>query len=102
MSRTQQEEAREMSETLEQVVQANGHGAASPAGGMKRMAVQKSGGARAATAAQDTGMSRLQSKKIAEDKTRARTLARAQAVAEKLSAATEEVASAINEANSTV
>jgi methyl-accepting chemotaxis protein len=37
-----------------------------------------------------------------EDKTRARTLARAQAVAEKLSAATEEVASAINQATSTV
>src|ERR1700722_5720236 len=101
-SRTDKEEACAMSETLEQAAQANGHGTASPAGGMKRMAAQKSGGAGAAMDAQDTGMSRLQSKKIAEDKTRARTLARAQAVAEKLSAATEEVASAINEANSTV
>jgi methyl-accepting chemotaxis protein len=50
----------------------------------------------------DNGANRLQSKKIAEDKTRARTLARAQAVAEKLSTATEQVASAINEATSTV
>jgi methyl-accepting chemotaxis protein len=53
-------------------------------------------------AAADNGASRLQSKKIAEDKTRARTLARAQAVAEKLSTATEEVATAINQATATV
>ena len=43
-------------------------------------------------------MSRLHGKKMAEDKTRARTMARAQAVAEKLSTATEQVAAAINEA----
>jgi methyl-accepting chemotaxis protein len=91
-----------MGETLEQAAQTNGHKTASPASGMKRMAAQKSGSAGALADTADSGMSRLQSKKIAEDKTRARTLARAQAVAEKLSAATEEVASAINEANSTV
>jgi methyl-accepting chemotaxis protein len=52
--------------------------------------------------AADNGASRLQGKRIAEDKTRARTLARAQAVAEKLSTATEQVATAINEATATV
>jgi methyl-accepting chemotaxis protein len=93
-----------MSEILEQAHETNGHGTATPAAGMKRMAAQKT-----TTPAQgqhnvaaDNGASRLQSKKIAEDKTRARTLARAQAVAEKLSTATEQVASAINEATRTV
>ena len=46
--------------------------------------------------------SRLTAKRLAEDKARARTVARAQAVAEKLSAATEEVSSAITEATSAV
>src|SRR3984957_18809203 len=92
-----------MSETLEQVAQTNG-GTASRGLGMKRMAPPRTGNAPepAGATAPENGMSRLQSKKISEDKTRARTLARAQAVAEKLSTATEEVASAINEANSTV
>jgi len=94
-----------MSEILEQVNETNGHGTATPAAGMKRMAAQKTGNPvqeQHSVAAADNGASRLQSKKIAEDKTRARTLARAQAVAEKLSTATEQVASAINEATSTV
>ena len=48
----------------------------------------------------DWGMqNRLAAKKLAEEKARARTLARAQAVAEKLSTATEQVASAIAEAS---
>jgi len=50
----------------------------------------------------DAGQGRLAAKKMAEEKARARTLARAQAVAEKLSAATDQVASAIAEANSAV
>jgi len=50
----------------------------------------------------DTGQNRLTAKKLAEDKARARTVARAQAVAEKLSAATEEVASAISQATGAV
>src|ERR1700721_374271 len=94
-----------MSEILEQANETNGHGTASPAAGMKRMAAPRSAGPaqeQHGGAAADNGASRLQSKKIAEDKTRARTLARAQAVAEKLSSATEQVASAINEATSTV
>ncbi len=45
---------------------------------------------------------RLAAKKMADEKARARTMARAQAVAEKLSAATEQVASAINESSSAV
>jgi methyl-accepting chemotaxis protein len=92
-----------MSETLEQVAQTNG-GTASRGLGMKRMAPPRTGNAPepAGATAPENGMSRLQSKKISEDKTRARTLARAQAVAEKLSTATEQVASAINEATSTV
>src|SRR5580658_5935572 len=50
----------------------------------------------------DAGRSRLTTKKMAGDKARARTLARVQAVSEKLSTATEEVGSAINEATSAV
>lgn len=46
--------------------------------------------------------SRMHARRLAEEKARARTLARAQAVAEKLSAATEQVASAITEATSAV
>src|ERR1039458_224859 len=94
-----------MSEILEQANETNGHGTATPAAGMKRMAAQKTASPvqeQHSVSAADSGASRLQSKKIAEDKTRARTLARAQAVAEKLSTATEQVASAINEATSTV
>ncbi len=64
-----------------------------PRVGMKRMAPPRTGNAPepAGATAPENGMSRLQSKKISEDKTRARTLARAQAVAEKLTA-TEQVA----------
>jgi methyl-accepting chemotaxis protein len=95
-----------MSEFAEHAVKSNGYSGASAAAGMKRLASPKTGSPVSipATAASgvDAGMSRLQSKRIAEDKTRARTLARAQAVAEKLSTATEQVASAINEATSTV
>jgi methyl-accepting chemotaxis protein len=53
-------------------------------------------------ATEDIGQSRLNAKKMAEQKARARTLARGQAVAERLSAATEQVASAIAEATSSV
>jgi methyl-accepting chemotaxis protein len=93
-----------MSEVLEQATETNGHGTPTPASGMKRMAAQRSASsvAEQGAPAGDNGASRLQSKKIAEDKTRARTLARAQAVAEKLSTATQEVAAAINEATTTV
>jgi methyl-accepting chemotaxis protein len=72
---------------------------------MKRMATQKPGASSAsayAGSAQDSGANRMQSKKLVEQKARARTMARAQAVAEKLSAATEQVAASINEATSTV
>src|ERR671939_226049 len=58
--------------------------------------------ARSVSAADDASQNRLAAKKLAEEKARARTLARAQAVAEKLSTATEQVASAIAEANSAV
>jgi methyl-accepting chemotaxis protein len=51
---------------------------------------------------ESTTDNRLAARKMAEEKARARTLARAQAVAEKLSAATEQVASAISEATSAV
>jgi methyl-accepting chemotaxis protein len=50
----------------------------------------------------DLSQSRLTAKKMADEKTRARTVARAQAVAEKLSAATEQVSSAIVEATGAV
>ncbi|MBC7820029.1 MAG: methyl-accepting chemotaxis protein, partial [Planctomycetaceae bacterium] len=50
----------------------------------------------------DLGQNRLVAKKMAEDKARARTVARSQAVAEKLSTATDEVASAIAEATGAV
>ena len=50
----------------------------------------------------DLVQNRLSSKKMADDKARARTMARSQAVAEKLSAATDQVASAIAEATSSV
>ena len=53
-------------------------------------------------AGDDVSQNRVAAKKMAEEKARARTLARAQAVAEKLSTATEQVASAIAEANSAV
>lgn len=51
---------------------------------------------------EDLAQSRIMAKKMAEDKARARTLARAQAVAEKLSAATDQVSSAIAEATGAV
>src|SRR5450631_1304395 len=50
----------------------------------------------------DVGQNRLNAKKLAEEKSRARTVARAQAVAEKLSTATEQVSSAIAEATGAV
>jgi methyl-accepting chemotaxis protein len=50
----------------------------------------------------DLSQSRLTAKKLAEEKARARTVARAQAVAEKLSAATEQVSSAITQATGAV
>ena len=51
---------------------------------------------------EDLSQNRLSAKKLAEDKARARTMARAQAVAEKLSAATDLVSSAIAEASGAV
>ena len=50
----------------------------------------------------DLGQNRISAKKLAEDKARARTVARSQAVAERLSAATDQVASAIAEATGAV
>jgi myosin heavy subunit len=94
-----------MNEALELANSRNGHGPVTPAAGMKRLAPQKTGNpmiSSASPSSYDSGPSRVQSKKLVEDRTRARTLARSQAVAEKLSTASEEVASAINEATSTV
>lgn len=66
-----------------------------------RLASQKpSAGAHGAAAA--PAKSTLATKKMADEKARARTLARVQAVSEKLSTATEEVGSAITEATSAV
>jgi methyl-accepting chemotaxis protein len=50
----------------------------------------------------DIAQSRLTAKKMAEEKARARTVARSQAVAEKLSSATDEVSSAIAQATGAV
>ena len=50
----------------------------------------------------DIAQNRLTAKKMAEEKSRARTVARAQAVAEKLSTATDQVSSAIAEATGAV
>ena len=50
----------------------------------------------------DVSDDRLAARKMAEQKSKARTLARAQAVAEKLSAATEEVSSAIQQASGAI
>ena len=50
----------------------------------------------------DVSDDRLVARKMAEQKAKARTLARAQAVAEKLSAATEEVSSAIQQASGAI
>src|SRR5450432_4216725 len=50
----------------------------------------------------DIAQNRLTAKKMAEEKARARTVARAQAVAEKLSTATDQVSSAIAEATGAV
>jgi methyl-accepting chemotaxis protein len=50
----------------------------------------------------DIAQNRIAAKKMAEDKARARTVARAQAVAEKLSTATDQVSSAIAEATGAV
>ena len=51
---------------------------------------------------EDLSQNRLAAKKLAEEKARARTVARAQAVAEKLSTATDQVSSAIAEATGAV
>ena len=51
---------------------------------------------------EDLAQNRLTAKKLAEEKARARTVARAQAVAEKLSTATDQVSSAIAEATGAV
>jgi len=51
---------------------------------------------------EDIGQSRIAAKKLAEEKARARTVARAQAVAEKLATATDQVSSAIAEATGAV
>src|ERR1700690_195290 len=59
-----------------------------------------SGGAHGTT--QAGAKSTLATKKMADDKARARTLARVQAVSEKLSTATEQVGSAITESTSAV
>ncbi len=92
-----------MSQVLEPADEANGHRAAMPAGAAPTAQETSSPAQEQRTvSAVETSASRLQSKKIAKDKTRVRTLARAQAVAEKLSAATEQVASAIHEATNTV
>ena len=50
----------------------------------------------------DIAQNRITAKKLAEEKARARTVARAQAVAEKLSTATDQVSSAIAEATGAV
>jgi methyl-accepting chemotaxis protein len=52
--------------------------------------------------ADDLGQNRINAKKLADEKARARTVARAQAVAEKLSTATDQVSSAIAEATGAV
>jgi methyl-accepting chemotaxis protein len=85
------------------------NGATSPTGRLatNRLAPQRTAAApppakAVGSAGDDISQNRVAAKKMAEEKARARTLARAQAVAEKLSAATEQVASAIAEANSAV
>jgi len=89
---------------------ANGNGTAVPNRlAMNRLGPQK---ASASTFAKKTvdpigngnglAQSHLTTKKLTEDKARARTLSRAQAVAERLSAATDQVASAITEATGAV
>ena len=50
----------------------------------------------------DLSRDRVEARKLAEQKTKARTMARAQAVAEKLSSATEQVSSAITEATGAI
>jgi methyl-accepting chemotaxis protein len=85
------------------------NGSTAPVGRLatNRLASQRTAGAPPQAkinghAEEDAGQGRLAAKKMAEEKARARTLARAQAVAEKLSTATDQVASAIAEANSAV
>jgi methyl-accepting chemotaxis protein len=85
----------------------NGNGVSNGRLATNRLAPQRNSSAPAPKAAtsnavDDVSQNRVAAKKMAEEKARARTLARAQAVAEKLSAATEQVASAIGEANSAV
>ena len=55
-----------------------------------------------ATTAPDLTGDRMAARKMAEQKAKARTLARAQAVAEKLSTATEQVSSAVQEASGAI
>jgi methyl-accepting chemotaxis protein len=91
----------------ETITKSNGSGAPGGRLSTNRLAPQRSAAVppQAKTnghAEADAGQGHLAVKKMAEEKARARTLARAQAVAEKLSTATDEVASAIAEANSAV
>ena len=93
-----------MAEISEQANETNTDGTALPAG-MERLTAQETGSPvqeQPAVSAVGSRAAAPQSNKIAKDKTSARTLARAQEVAEKLSTATEQVASAINEATTTV
>jgi methyl-accepting chemotaxis protein len=83
----------------------NGHDTAGGRLGMKRMASPPNASAAVIPAAahqEDSGQSKIQAKRLSDEKARARTAARAQAVAEKLAAATEEVSAAITEASSAV
>jgi methyl-accepting chemotaxis protein len=92
--------------TEQKTVKPNGSAANVGRLAMNRLAPQRAAAAGSPktteTGEVDASQSRLAAKKLAEDKARARTLARAQAVAEKLSTATDQVASAIAEANSAV
>jgi methyl-accepting chemotaxis protein len=87
----------------------NGNGTSAPSRlAMNRLGPQKASAPPLKRTAEPSGngnglaQSQLTTKKLSEDKARARTVARAQAVAERLSSATEQVASAITEATGAV
>jgi methyl-accepting chemotaxis protein len=85
----------------------NGHGTAVPPNrlAMNRLGPQKASAPPVKIAGPNgngLAQSHLASKKLTEDKARARTVARAQAVAEKLASATDQVSSAIAEATGAV
>lgn len=91
------------------MIKSNGHdtsaGSGLPVGhpAFNRMPGQKqSGPAVSHVSSAEEGKSHLLTKKMAEEKARARTLARVQAVSEKLASAVEQVSSAVVEANSAV